>query len=121
MEKIKKVKQAMKELNKAEYNVVGVKVKEYRQKLIEVQEHVSDLGQNRQLIEDEKAAKLQLEKWSRIEESIMKQKSRIKWLQLGDANTAYFFASMKSRCSQNKIRRLIKSDGNSVHTKKDIE
>ncbi|XP_075092574.1 uncharacterized protein LOC142172785 [Nicotiana tabacum] len=71
----------------------GVKVKEYRQKLIEVQEHVSDLGQNRQLIEDEKAAKLQLEKWSRIEESIMKQKSRIKWLQLGDANTAYFFAT----------------------------
>ncbi|XP_070001878.1 uncharacterized protein [Nicotiana sylvestris] len=54
--KMKKVKQAMKELNKAEYNDVGVKVKEYKQKLIEVQEHMRDPGQNRQLIEDEKVA-----------------------------------------------------------------
>lgn len=31
----------------------------------------------------------QLEKWSKVEESAMQQKSRAQWLTLGDANTAY--------------------------------
>lgn len=50
-------------------------------------------------------------------ESIMKQKSRVQWLKLGDANTTYFFASMKTRYSQNKIKSLIRTNGELVQTK----
>nr|XP_009623102.1 uncharacterized protein LOC104114380 [Nicotiana tomentosiformis] len=69
----------------------------------------------------EKDTKMQLEKWLRVEESIMKQKSRVQWLNLGDANTTYFFASMKIRYSQNKIKSLIRNNGEVVQTKQEIE
>lgn len=42
----------------------------------------------------EKALREELEKWNKIEESILKQKSRVNWLKLGDANNAFFFVSM---------------------------
>lgn len=40
---------------------------------------------------------INLEKWSLIEERVMKQKVRENWLPLGDANTKYFAAVMKER------------------------
>lgn len=40
------------------------------------------------LFDQEKDTIQQLEKWSLIEESVMRQKSRVKWVQLGDANTS---------------------------------
>lgn len=46
-----------------------------------------------------------------VEETIAKQKSRVKWLQLGDSNSAYFFACMKNRTATNQIRRLVTTDG----------
>ncbi|KAK4707488.1 hypothetical protein R3W88_032980 [Solanum pinnatisectum] len=64
-------------------------------------------GQNMDL----KELQAQPEKWSMIEESAMQQKSRIQWLRLGDANTAYFYAHMKNRVAQNSITRLMTSDG----------
>ncbi|XP_019235367.1 PREDICTED: uncharacterized protein LOC109215708 [Nicotiana attenuata] len=120
-QKLKRVKQAMKVLNNNEYNVVGDQIKVCRQRLTDLQEQMRDPGQDEALVADVKEMKMQLEKWLGVEESIMRQKSRVKWLKLGDANTAYFFASMKNRCSQNKIRRLIKCNGNTVQTRKDIE
>lgn len=56
-----------------------------------------------------------------VEESIMKQKSRVHWLKLGDANTTYFFANITSRYSQNKIKSLIRDNGEMVQTKQEIE
>lgn len=55
------------------------------------------------------------------EESAAKQKSRNQWLQLGDTNSAYFFASAKSRMAQNKIRNLVSSNGDMLQTEDDIK
>lgn len=73
------------------------------------------------LFKEEKYLMLQLEKWDKIEESIYKQKSRVQWLQLGDTNSAYFFASMKGRKVQNKITKLIDSNGDVMTNPKKIE
>ncbi|XP_019261680.1 PREDICTED: uncharacterized protein LOC109239556 [Nicotiana attenuata] len=73
------------------------------------------------LFEIEKEMIQQLEKWDKIEESFYKQKSRIQWLQLGDTNSAYFFASMKRRMGQNQITKLIDSKGNTLKYYKEIE
>ncbi|XP_019260681.1 PREDICTED: uncharacterized protein LOC109238650 [Nicotiana attenuata] len=120
-QKLKRVKHVMKVLNKNEYNDVGDRIKVCRQRLTAIQEQMRDPGQDEILVAKEKVMKIQLEKWLGVEESIMRQKSRVKWLKLGDANTTYFFASMKNRCSQNKIRRIIKGNGSTVQTRKDIE
>ncbi|XP_016451511.2 uncharacterized protein LOC107776176 [Nicotiana tabacum] len=73
------------------------------------------------LFEQERGLKLQLEKWVLVEESMLKQKSRVQWLKLGDANNAYFFASMKNRIVHNQIRRLETAEGHTIINHKDIE
>lgn len=42
-------------------------------------------------IEEERGIMKELNKWSKIEEDIYKQKSRVQWLKLRDDNTRYFF------------------------------
>ncbi|KAH0647664.1 hypothetical protein KY285_032912 [Solanum tuberosum] len=71
--------------------------------------------------DQEKALKQQLEKWSLIEESAMRQKSRVQWLNLGDANTSYFFAYMKNRLAQNTITSLTTAACISVYSQEEIE
>lgn len=63
------------------------------------------------LKEVEKELKKQLAKWSMIEESIFKKKSRVQWLKLGDSNTKFFFAQIKGRKAQNLITMLTNEDG----------
>ncbi|XP_049365804.1 uncharacterized protein LOC125830665 [Solanum verrucosum] len=60
---------------------------------------------------DEKQCKVELERWINIEESILMQKSRVQWLKLGDANTLYFHACLKSRQSQKQITQLMSLEG----------
>lgn len=76
--------------------------------------------QQSSLIQEEKELKEQPEKWSMIEESIYRQKSRIQWLTLGDSNSAYFFANMKNRRAQNHIRNIINSHGILLQTDNEI-
>lgn len=73
------------------------------------------------LIAEEKETLRELEIWSNIEENIWKQKSRISWVQLGDANTTYFHAYAKERQSQNSIKRLIRSDGTRIQSQQQIK
>ncbi|XP_019263540.1 PREDICTED: uncharacterized protein LOC109241270 [Nicotiana attenuata] len=91
--RLKKVKQAMKDLNKAEYSAVGDKIKHCRHQLSELHEQMRDPGQSEDMSIAEKDTKAQLEKW----------------------------LSMKSRYSQNKIKSLIRSNGEMVQTKHEIE
>lgn len=56
-----------------------------------------------------------------IEESIMKQKSRVQWLQLGDGNTTYFHASLKNREAQNRFTSLITNTGRTITSRAEIE
>ncbi|XP_019258924.1 PREDICTED: uncharacterized protein LOC109237119 [Nicotiana attenuata] len=105
--KLKRVKHAMKVLNNNEYNAVGDQVKVCRQRLIALQEQMKDPGQSEPLVADEKEMKVQLEKWLGVEESIIRQKSRVKWLNLGDANTAYFFATvMRDGPMVNRVQQM---------------
>ncbi|XP_070014516.1 uncharacterized protein [Nicotiana sylvestris] len=61
--RLKQVKQAMKSLNRAEYNAIGDKIQQCRQHLSELQEQMRDSGQPEDVIIDEKNTKAQLEKW----------------------------------------------------------
>jgi len=95
------VKRGLKELNSVAFHGVQSRIRMYRQHLHDIQYTMRNPGQAHDIIELEKEVKLNLEKWLNIEESIMKQKSRVQWLQLGDGNTTYFHASLKNRIAQN--------------------
>ncbi|TYK18951.1 uncharacterized protein E5676_scaffold418G00380 [Cucumis melo var. makuwa] len=47
----------------------------------------------------------------RLEEASLRQKSRIRWLKLGDQNTAFFHRFVYSRMSRNSLLSLVDSDG----------
>ncbi|XP_075085042.1 uncharacterized protein LOC107815716 [Nicotiana tabacum] len=119
--RLQQVKQGLKNLKTKGYSKIGEKVEECRKLLAEIQVQTRDPNEQVVLAEMEKEFKMQLEKWISIDESILKQKSRVKWLHLGDSNNAYFFACMKNRVAQNQIRRLNTLDGNIAHTEREVE
>lgn len=49
--------------------------------------------------------------WSGIEERVWQQKSRVTWINLGDANTKFFHAFTKDRLSHNAIKSLTTDGG----------
>ncbi|KAK4729404.1 hypothetical protein R3W88_022392 [Solanum pinnatisectum] len=95
--KLKKVIRAIKVLNNTEFRGVRDRIQNIRTQLSQIQYEMLDHNLVQAKKGQEKDLKLQLEKWSLIEDSAMRQKSRVQWLSLGDANTSYFFAHMKNR------------------------
>ncbi|KAH0778089.1 hypothetical protein KY290_009500 [Solanum tuberosum] len=120
-QKLKRVKITLKELNIVEYQGVETRIRMYRQQLHDLQSTMRQPGQSTEILQLEKEVKENLEKWLNIKESILKQKSRVQWLQLGDGNTTYYHASLKSRIARNKILRLTTADGRMVNSSNVIE
>ncbi|XP_017228656.1 uncharacterized protein LOC108203954 [Daucus carota subsp. sativus] len=55
-----------------------------------------------------------------VEETFLKQKSRINWLNLGDGNNEFFHRACKNRWNTNKIMVLEDNAGNSCTSHEDI-
>ncbi|KAH0715293.1 hypothetical protein KY284_008198 [Solanum tuberosum] len=113
-QKLKITRIKLKQLNTQEFNSVGAKIQECRQRLTITQSLMRDQQHASELFTIERDLKRDLEKWSGVEERIVKQKYKTKWLQLGDGNTAYFYANLKSRQAQNRIKHLSTAQGNIV-------
>ncbi|WJX68825.1 hypothetical protein P8452_53158 [Trifolium repens] len=60
-------------------------------------------------------------KWSDMEEQMLRQKSKIDWLRLGDGNNRYFHASVKAKQRQCVLRAIYREDGTVITTHQDIE
>lgn len=50
-------------------------------------------------------------KLQKVEDSLFKQNSRIKWLKEGDGNTSYFHKCVNGRTNRNRISKLKLTDG----------
>ncbi|XP_075095466.1 uncharacterized protein LOC142173728 [Nicotiana tabacum] len=121
-QKLKNVKTEMKLLNKEEYNAVYMRISTIRSNLQEAQEEQMRLpGHAPALFDREKSLKMDLEKWVKIDEMIAQQKSRVKWLKLGDSNSAYFFACMKNISAINQLKTLVTLDVVMLQAKDDIK
>lgn len=54
----------------------------------------------------EKKVLQELEKWSMVEESVMRPKTRVRWIKLGYSNTKYFSYVLKDRTQKKSIVEL---------------
>lgn len=64
---------------------------------------------------------IQLHKYLEIDESALKQKSRIQWLKHGDDNNHFFFQAMKERVMRNSIDILYTDSGEALYKNEDIQ
>ncbi|XP_043725957.1 uncharacterized protein LOC122672561 [Telopea speciosissima] len=119
--KLRNVKEALKDWNTNTFGNISQQVQDCKDKLSTIQLQIQSDILNCQLAANEKVASQDLSVLLSQEESFLRQKARIKWLELGDSNSAYFHRSLKSRTNVNSILQLAGPDGSPVTTVKDIK
>lgn len=110
MKKLKLLKPALKRMNMEEVGDVKKAVEEIRSALDTCQNALRE-NPNPTLRDQEQALIKGYASALLREESLYKQKSRIKWLREGDQNTAYFLRSLCTRRNQNRISRIHDREG----------
>ncbi|CAN1773889.1 LINE-1 retrotransposable element ORF2 protein [Linum perenne] len=118
-EKLRRLKFALKDLNKRCYSDIQMRVREKEKELLGIKEKLfsrpsaADMGALR-------LCNMEYEQLRADEESIMRQKAKVHWIKLGDQNTAFFFNHVKARNSINTIRQIKDENGEMVESQEDI-
>jgi len=118
-EKLKLLKSRLKEWNKAEYGGMEVQITKLKEEI----EELDIRGEGSLLDEDEVWSRK--EKFSnlwrllRAKDALVVQRSRVRWLKEGDANTKIFHNCMKARSCSNSVRALY-VNGESVQTPTEV-
>ncbi|MCH96434.1 RNA-directed DNA polymerase (Reverse transcriptase), partial [Trifolium medium] len=98
--KLKHLKGELKVWNKVVFGDIHNQVRSAVNKLDEIQANINVDGYSDHLFNQEKLAKLELERALNMEEAFWQEKSRVKWHCEGDRNTAFFHrtAQIKQSC-----------------------
>jgi exonuclease III len=109
-EKLKKLKDALKAWNRDVFGILDLNIDKTISDLNEIEEQIVNHGSAPSTLNSKEKVK---EFWEQIhfKESILRQKSRSKWIQEGDSNTRFFHASVKGRRRRNQIVKLKKGGG----------
>ncbi|XP_071713341.1 uncharacterized protein [Rutidosis leptorrhynchoides] len=104
--KLKNVKQALKDWSKPTFGNLDNEIEELKRKVSDWEK----IAESRVLSDEDRkswmeARKKLLEK-DKVKVSMARQKSRVKWVQDGDENTKYFHSLFKRRHSKRNIRGL---------------
>jgi exonuclease III len=104
-EKLKKLKEALKVWNKEVFGIVDLNIDKTVRDLNDLEEQIAYGSIDPSIINSKEKVK---QFWEQIhaKESILRQKSRTRWLQEGDNNTRFFHASIKGRRHRNQITML---------------
>lgn len=106
-EKLRTIKEDLKQWNIHEYGAIDINIKQLEEKI----SHFDGIANNRFLnslkLQERKEAQLDLWTWLKRRESYWAQNSRVKWIKEGDRNTKFFhtFASIRRR--KNLFERLV--------------
>ncbi|KAH0761346.1 hypothetical protein KY290_017419 [Solanum tuberosum] len=109
-DKLKQLKGELKGIN-AYMASYAKQLNQARQQLERVQGQIFMQLFDQALFDQEKVLLAEIQKWSLIEEKVLRQKSRACWIDSGDANTKYFHAQMKIRNAHNTISSIYTENG----------
>ncbi|KAK1281785.1 hypothetical protein QJS10_CPB22g00804 [Acorus calamus] len=112
--KLKHLKGVLKQWNKDTFGMVQSSLQHSRSCLEQAQVASLQAPLDSSLSEIESIARDSYLHTLRIEESLLRQKSRQTWLREGDKNSKFFYSSIKSRIAQNCIRNVTLEDGSIV-------
>ncbi|GAB2236365.1 hypothetical protein Drorol1_Dr00028268, partial [Drosera rotundifolia] len=118
--KLRFLKAQLRRLNREEVSDLSERVKRARRDLLRAQDdllsRVGDPGRGGL----ERDAAVWFSTLARMVESMLRQKARIRWLELGDRNTAFFFSSVRSRQNRGGVRSLISDDGRAIRCQQEL-
>ncbi|XP_050207380.1 uncharacterized protein LOC126656805 [Mercurialis annua] len=120
VKKLKAIRYRLSKLNRRHFSDITHKVNIQRERLKINQKDLQKDLMNEYLICEEKAMTIHLRFLLKCEESFLKQKSRIQWLKLGDANTKYFHIVIKQRRAKNSIHVLKLDNRSTIRGTKEI-
>lgn len=92
-----------------------------REELSSIQSRCANFTRDPILLEYEKLCLLNFNDLSAAEETWCRQKSRIRWLSLGDNNKRFFHKNVASHRMRNKILSICDEDGNRLEDPKAVE
>lgn len=118
---LKAIKTELKALHVSEFGDVRGRIVQAREELNKYQNELQQDPWKSEALELEQETRSQLRKWLKIENSIVKQKARIKWIKEGDSNSQFFHASVKARTAGNRIVKLMDENGQVLSGKQEIE
>ena len=103
--KLQKIKQRLKTWSKENCGDLGNKVKLIQHKLNDLENSLTAQPTDQQ-VQELKKAQSDLWEQSILHESILRQKSRCKWIKEGDSNTSYFHKIINSSRRRNALRGM---------------
>ncbi|KAK1305934.1 hypothetical protein QJS10_CPA10g01485 [Acorus calamus] len=120
-QKLKRLKMTLKNWNAQCFSPVHRRIQETRLRLETTQSLLQRDPNNLHLIQQERMDRILYEETLTQEESFIRQKSRQMWLQLGDRNSKFFYASISGRKASNTLRKVTCSDGSTLFESADVE
>lgn len=118
--KLKLLKSVLKDLNREYFSDLENRVKEAHSMMVDCHNRVLS-NPSPHLATLEKHAHHSWLTLSLAEEKFLCQKSRVKWVECGDSNTAYFHKMVATRRSINQIHYLIDNEGVKLEKSDDIQ
>ncbi|KAG5527030.1 hypothetical protein RHGRI_028084 [Rhododendron griersonianum] len=109
--KLRACKEGLKDWSRRKFGVLKLRIEDTKEQLLVVQKQLSQ-GFNHELVAEERGLTRCLEDLWQKEAMYWHQRSRIKWLQMGDRNSRFFHLSTIHRRQRNQILKLKDKEGN---------
>ncbi|XP_042488750.1 uncharacterized protein LOC122068912 [Macadamia integrifolia] len=103
---LKNVKKELKGSNKDHFGDAFKALKEAEAALSDIQDKLSSNNGDDNIVCQENKAKKKLWEALKREETLLKEKSRVKWLQLRDGNNSFFYKAMRGRQHRNNTLEI---------------
>ncbi|GAU33402.1 hypothetical protein TSUD_20950 [Trifolium subterraneum] len=108
-EKLKRLKEELRGWNREVFSILDLNIEKTVKELNEVEGLVGNDGVN-SVMGDKSGVNRKFWEQLYFKESMIKQKSRLKWVREGDSNTRFFQASLKNRRRRNQLVLLRRGD-----------
>ncbi|XP_062100693.1 uncharacterized protein LOC133806616 [Humulus lupulus] len=115
VQKLRKFKGNLKDLNKVETGDINVDVSCKLQELHSLQSELQNNPRDKEFIIKEKEARERYEEARSNLISFLRQKAKLHWLKDGDENTSMFHASIRARRTTSRVYAIEDKDGCQVH------